>query len=404
MKIIAITGPSGSGKSTLSSLLTERLKNSKYLNGDKIFGKVIEIFNDKFKQMFGQDAKPWHFEREPEKGKEFVESVLEPINTLFEYEILKADDEGYEYCLIDWVALPSLDVWDKAYYRVGILSDTKERHKHLYDRMKERFKDVTRDKGKNRDIVFNSFLNSGHSPDINVFNDYSEGIFEKSIEKIINSIYEKKFVKKRSIPKDTKCLMCSCYLNRDLEKRYISDTVLMDSGNFFVMPTCLAFTPCYFLLLPKRHINSLAYLTDEEFKEFEVVSEKIRVFLKGYFGFAPMIFEHGVAETKNQGIVHDHVHFVPIKFDASKMVKEFKMTKIENLDDVRKLGKNKNYLYIQDNKGNMYFTETGFYTMDAMKKEVVEQFGDLNAWFYPLEEYEENIKKSIDIWKNNFVY
>ena len=94
------------------------------------------------------------------------------------------------------------------------------------------------------------------------------------------------------------------------------------------------------------------------------------------------------------------MHFIPIKFDTSKQIEKFKILKISKLSDIRKLGKGKNYLYIHNSKGGIYFLGT----MDTMKKEVAKQFGDLDAWFYPLEEHEENIKKkSIDIWRDNFI-
>lgn len=68
-----------------------------------------------------------------------------------------------------------------------------------------------------------------------------------------------------------------------------------------------------------------------------------------------------------------------MKFDTSKQIEKFKILKISKLSDIRKLGKDKNYLYIHDSKGGIYFLGTDLYTMDTMKKEVAKQFGDLDA-------------------------
>ena len=216
-------------------------------------------------------------------------------------------------------------------------------------------------------------------------------------------------IHKRTVPEHTNCTLCSCYKNQESE--YVSDTLLIETDNFFLVPQYHGIIPGYVLLSSKRHVNSTAYLNHVEFNELKFMIEVIAQFLNHEFGFRPIIFEHGSSNSNVKGTVHQHIHFLPIKFtNTDILINEYSLRFLDCLDDLRVLGKDKDYLYFQNNERKMYFAEdrnnvknpaTESNTLYSLRKHIAEHFGNQEIFFEPLENYENNIRETIKMWKSS---
>jgi diadenosine tetraphosphate (Ap4A) HIT family hydrolase len=98
-------------------------------------------------------------------------------------------------------------------------------------------------------------------------------------------------------------------LYRDLDSR-----VIVGGPNFVVMPSLGQLAPGHTLVLPRRHVTSFGELGEQLRREASALFETLRLALSEHF--SPVVcFEHGSqpgATAGGCGIVHAHVHIVPI--------------------------------------------------------------------------------------------
>ena len=96
--------------------------------------------------------------------------------------------------------------------------------------------------------------------------------------------------------------------NCSLETRIVFST-----NNFVVLPSVTPLVEGHVLLLPKRHVTSLAQVTRNNREELN----RLLQFIYGKVGdlwTRPIIFEHGIGEEKTGGcgVTHAHLHIVPL--------------------------------------------------------------------------------------------
>jgi len=400
MKIIIVSGNSGSGKSTIARLLAEKLENSKYIEADKfIWDKMIALHMDWIKQEFGENVEHLgHMEEQNiEKTKAFIRLILRPTDKLLEHEVVQAQNDGFDYLILDWAFILNLPLSEMAHYHVSIECDTKTRHRFLHKRLKERFGEVKENKAANRDLIDGEFHINQRPIDYIVLNDFDKNTLSDESHKIADKIKELKILHKRF---SAKCTICSCHLNKGNEEKYISDTILYETENFFVMPAYHGITKGYTLLSPIRCISSVSYMRRAEFDELKRLIDKKVKLLENKFGFRPAIWEHGVPNSSLTGTYHDHMHFFPARLvDVDTYIRKLGLIHFEDIDDLPDMGKDKDFLYVQSNDGKMYFGETNNNTMKILQSWTAATIGDPDANFKPLNEYEDNIRKTIEMWE-----
>ena len=108
-----------------------------------------------------------------------------------------------------------------------------------------------------------------------------------------------------------------CRIHSTDEVKAVSDTILYENENFFVVPALGCFVENYIMIVAKRHICSMAYLNQEEKKDLETLINEFRKILKEKYGFYPVVFEHGASNNDTNKsaccILHAHLHIVPHK-------------------------------------------------------------------------------------------
>lgn len=93
----------------------------------------------------------------------------------------------------------------------------------------------------------------------------------------------------------------------------IWDIILYESPSFAVVSELGALKLGFLMIVPKRHILSVAQFSSELYREYRAVSEDIEKILIATFGTAPVaFFEHGSGPSgmtsHPKSIVHAHVH------------------------------------------------------------------------------------------------
>ena len=208
-----------------------------------------------------------------------------------------------------------------------------------------------------------------------------------------------KIIHKRPIPSDTNCTLCSCYLKKNDIDKYLSDTILFESNNFFVVPQYHCIIPGYILLSSKRHVTSTASLSQTEFEELKYVIEGIMSFITQRFGLTPIMFEHGSSDSNTIGTTHHHIHFLPTIFpNTNEIIDEYGLRALEKFDDLRTCDTKNDYLFLQNNKGKIYFAENRNTKM--LRTLIGKQLGNPDIFCEPLQTYEENIRKTVKMWGN----
>ena len=120
-----------------------------------------------------------------------------------------------------------------------------------------------------------------------------------------------------------KCFLCKIVEGHPLKPEHI----LYESKNYFVIPGEGAFMEGYVMIVPKKHIMSMAELAEQDeeiYKEFLGVLNDMRFILESVYHKKIFVFECGSGKggsgKHETSIVHAHVHLVPSDIPVLKSV------------------------------------------------------------------------------------
>ena len=118
---------------------------------------------------------------------------------------------------------------------------------------------------------------------------------------------------------------------------------LEQTDNFFVVCDANSIVEGHILIIPKEHVSCIAEYSDELFKEFLELNNKVSKFLLDEYGSVSS-FEHGIF---GQTVFHSHIHYLPFKGKETDIVSEAnKLEKINDLTELKNLFKKDNgYLF-----------------------------------------------------------
>ena len=201
------------------------------------------------------------------------------------------------------------------------------------------------------------------------------------------------------IPTEANCTYCRHIRNN------FDNSCIYSSKNFFVLPTLGEFITGYLLIIPYRHVMSMAELAQEELDEFITVLDDIKYILKLTYNCSNLlVWENG---TGNKGlgkakdsIVHSHFHIAPSNLNAKSIEKisGFNFTEIET-KDLLSYG-NHSYLLLQDNdfwkindNPNLYIPRQ--YIRQLLAAEYGISGNQWNWRIYPFRELMEQTKQDI---------
>lgn len=135
-----------------------------------------------------------------------------------------------------------------------------------------------------------------------------------------------KTLKKRNYNELPLCEKCSCPfcdefqgtkipLHTLLTQGEIKSRILLNVGNWKVVPTIGPLVPGHIMLLPNEHNYSIINSLPDNAQDFIILLEKCASKLKAIYQKDILIFEHGVTERNSRKcsgcIEHAHIHLLP---------------------------------------------------------------------------------------------
>ena len=205
------------------------------------------------------------------------------------------------------------------------------------------------------------------------------------------------------------CRFCNIIMNYDLkgtknDSLPIYDTILYSTTNFLVVPALGALVPGYIMIISRKHINSMAYLFEEEMIELNNLVEYLKVFLLKKFGISPILFEHGSAlGCSNKSaccIEHAHWHLVPVSLSReNEIIQTTNALKISDLQSIRSFN-GKPYLLYLNNEGEVYISCDTVLPSQYMRKWIATEIGCPSEWDWRKYEFRDNIDSTISAFKH----
>lgn len=126
----------------------------------------------------------------------------------------------------------------------------------------------------------------------------------------------------------------------------ITENILDQSNNFYVVCDSYPLKEGHILIIPKRHVRCIAQYSSSEFKEFLGIYYQIRKWIEKTYQSKVATFEHG---RIGQTVFHSHVHLLPFRGDHHHIIEEGKnklapLHSLENLIAIFAI--DKKYLFL----------------------------------------------------------
>ena len=157
---------------------------------------------------------------------------------------------------------------------------------------------------------------------------------------------------------NNKCVLCEI-INNPI---YLEDTIIYDNKKFIVKSAKGMVVPFHYLIIPRKHINSMAELTEKNLNEMYRIAKFMSNEIKKHTKKEVVFFEHGSLSSGRhlESIVHAHFHVIAYnmtEFTKNLIINGCKMNKISSIFDIKK-SMYKDYWFFEDEKGNLYHSNS----------------------------------------------
>ena len=204
------------------------------------------------------------------------------------------------------------------------------------------------------------------------------------------------------MPTARDCVYCKI-LNNQISGQ---ERIVYQSKNFFVIPTLGQFIKGYLLIIPNKHVMSMAELSDSLIKEFYEVLEDVEYMLKLTYDTTNfLVWENGTGHSgkgkAKDSIVHSHIHIAPSKLLMDEIIAkskfDFDNVELGNLSNYS----NDSYLLICDdetkkwwinNNNKMYIPRQYIRQILAEEHNIPEKE---DAWNWRTHPYKELMKETV---------
>jgi len=195
------------------------------------------------------------------------------------------------------------------------------------------------------------------------------------------------------------CIFCDI-LTKDTN--LITNTVLWEDSDFYIVPALGCFVSGYILIVSKKHIYSMSYLTSEEQKKLEVIIENLCNKYMAEYGVEPLVFEHGAAyDCANRSaccVFHAHMHVVPHRFSSlDKMSEALSLSLVNSFELFTQKCNSHSYLFFRDNKANMYIRifDKDVSPSQIIRKWIANDLGIPHEWDWRVNSFSRNIYRTV---------
>ena len=159
------------------------------------------------------------------------------------------------------------------------------------------------------------------------------------------------------------------------------------------------------LIVPLRHVTSVAELTVDESEEFSLVYEQLRHVLSMSYGRC-VFFEHGIRKAGSGGCGIEHAHMHALPADGAKVLsvlqQSFSGHRVNSVTDADGvLSRGSSYLYCDGDSGERYVFEAPCIPSQYMRKLFSESLGK-EQWDWRIAGYEPSLVATLRTLSSEF--
>lgn len=199
------------------------------------------------------------------------------------------------------------------------------------------------------------------------------------------------------------CRFCDLITNHVLADKQkltpIYDTIIYETSNFFVTPALGSLVPGYIMIISRKHIPSMAYVSENEMDELLGIVKHFRDLITKKFNVSPILFEHGSAidcfNKAANSIDHAHLHIVPINMKKeSEIIQNSHAFKIPCFEAVTSFRDEPYFLYINENNQH-YLSHDIVLPSQYMRKWIAKEIGNSLEWDWRQFEFTNNVMETV---------
>lgn len=213
------------------------------------------------------------------------------------------------------------------------------------------------------------------------------------------------------------CCFCKEYAN-PIESQYynelgnkinVESRIIMETENWYVIPTLGCFTVGYVLLVCKKHYLCMATLSEELFLEMLALKDKIEQYLYRQLGYSCLTFEHGTTNLNESGansVDHVHIHLVPFtqviwpNISRDYNLNEYKtIASYESLFLSWKTKLPNTYLLFQDVDKTIYYLSDFKGIPSQFFRKCLASYIGISQWDWKQENFQINFLKTLELFK-----
>lgn len=181
------------------------------------------------------------------------------------------------------------------------------------------------------------------------------------------------------------------------------NTSILESKNFRIIPSIGAMVEGWLLLIPKSHIISFCYLSQELVEEFEELKTKTINLLESVYEKPVVVFENGAIEDKTNigcGVDYAHLHLVPFKIDVRNIVDShydclLDWKNVSSFTEILDIRKNTAYYYLEFDNRKIY-TEVPNSSSQLIRKGIAKKLNIPLSYDWKEFSFVNNVIKTIE--------
>lgn len=201
---------------------------------------------------------------------------------------------------------------------------------------------------------------------------------------------------------DHTCLFCAKFSGSEqsIALRQWYDDPIIEDKDFVAVPSLGQLVPGYILIIPRRHVSSMAQLSMEELAKLRKFCGQVTVFQKKCWGM-PLIFEHGMcSEEHRAGACIDHAHWHLVPTSEELVPHDIRLTRIDSFEAfAASTGQANSYLYVGNCTGRGYILDDRNIPGQFFRRRLALAVQRPDEWDYSVFPLYENIRTTYECAK-----
>jgi len=187
--------------------------------------------------------------------------------------------------------------------------------------------------------------------------------------------------------------------------------ILLETSNWFAIPTIGSLTAGYVLLVHKQHYLSLADVPYSSYEEMLSLKTHIESVLAECLGLDCVTFEHGTSNPLSKGansVDHVHIHIVPFERPIwQDIVSTISPLSIKAIDNYERLYQEwqsmhpDSYLLFQDTNQKIYYIPDASNMPSQLFRKCLAPHLAAPCWNWKNEAYIDNMMRTMALFKRN---